>query len=106
MELQINKRNQYSGEFKAKIAMLAISNTQTIAEMASMYKVHPTQIMKWKSQLQKSAQDIFSDKRKKHLEDKEKLVEELYKQIGQHKVELDWLKKKVGLFSSRESFVP
>lgn len=106
MEPQINKRNQYSPEFKAKVAMLAISNTQTVGKIASTYKIHPTQIAQWKNQLQKNAQDIFSDKRKKHLENKEKLVEELYKQIGQRDVELDWLKKKVGLFSSRESFVP
>lgn len=106
MEPQINKRNQYGAQFKAKIAVLALSNTQTLSEIASTYKIHPTQIAKWKTQLQQSAQDLFSDKRKKHLEDKQKLIEELYKQIGQRNVELDWLKKKVGLFSSRESFVP
>lgn len=106
MEPQINKRNQYSAEFKAKIAILALTNTQTIAEIASTYKLHPTQIIKWKGQLQHSAQDLFSDKRKRHLEDKQKLIEELYKQIGQRNVELDWLKKKVGLFSPRESFAP
>lgn len=106
MEPQINKRNQYSAEFKAKIAMLALSNTQTIAEIASTYKLHPTQISIWKGELQKNAQNIFSDKRKKNLEDRSKLIEELYKQIGQRNVELDWLKKKVGLFTPRESFVP
>jgi transposase len=106
MEPRMNKRNQYSAEFKAKVAILAVSNTQTVAEIASTYKVHPTQIAKWKALLQKNAQDIFSDKRQRHLENKEKLIEELYKQIGQRNVELDWLKKKVGLFSSRESFAP
>lgn len=105
MEPEINKRNQYSAEFKAKIAMLALSNTQTITEIASVYKIHPTQIIKWKGQLSKSAQDIFLDRRKKRLEDKQKLIEELYKQLGQRDVELDWIKKKAGLFSPRESFV-
>lgn len=106
MEPKINKRNQYTAEFKAKVAMLALSNTQTVAEIASTYKIHPSQVVTWKGQLQKSAQDLFSDKRGKHLEDKQKLIEELYKQIGQRNVELDWLKKKVGLFSPRESFAP
>ena len=106
MEPQIQKRNQYSADFKAKIALLALSNTQTVAEIASLYKIHPIQISKWKNQLQKNAAEFFSDKRKKNSEDHTKLIEELYKQIGQRNVELDWLKKKVGLFSSRENFVP
>lgn len=106
MEPQINKRNKHSPEFKAKIALLALAKTQTAGEIASNYKIHPTQIGIWKTELEKNAQSIFSDKRRKHLEDKEKLIEELYKQIGQRDVELDWLKKKVGLFTSRESFVP
>lgn len=106
MEPQINKRNQYSAEFKAKIALLAFSNTQTVAEIASMYKIHPIQISKWKGHLSKNAADFFSDKRKKKSEDTSQLIEELYKQIGQRNVELDWLKKKVGLFSTRESFAP
>ena len=106
MEPQINKRNQYTAEFKAKIAILALTNAQTISEIASTYKLHPTQIIKWKGQLQENAQNIFSDKRKKHLENKQELIEELYKTVGQRDIELDWLKKKVGLFSSRESFAP
>ena len=106
MEPQINKRNQYSAEFKAKVALLALSNTQTVAEIASTYKIHPVQITKWKGQLQKNASEFFQDKRKKNPEDKSQLIEELYKQIGQRNVELDWLKKKVGLFSPRESFIP
>lgn len=93
------KRKKFSSEFKAKLALVAMSRMNTIAELASTYEVHPSQIMKWKAQLQSGAADIFGDKRKKENFTQERTVENLYKQIGQQKVENDWLKKKVGLFS-------
>ena len=43
------------------------------------------------------SEEIFSDKRRRDKEDNAQLIEELYKQIGQLKVELDWLKKKSGI---------
>lgn len=93
------KRKKFSSEFKAKVALAAMSRMSTIAEIAATYEVHPSQIMKWKAQLQKGASDIFGDKRKKENYRQERIVENLYRQIGQQKVENDWLKKKVGLFS-------
>lgn len=93
------KRKKFSCEFKAKVALTAMSRMNTIAELAATYEVHPSQIMKWKAQLQNKAADIFGDKRKKENCTQERIVEHLYKQIGQQKVENDWLKKKVGLFS-------
>lgn len=93
------KRKKFSSEFKAKVALAALSRMSTIAELAATYEVHPGQITKWKAQLQNGAADIFGDKRKKENFTQERMVENLYKQIGQQKVENDWLKKKVGLFS-------
>jgi transposase-like protein len=93
------KRKKFSSEFKAKIGLAAMSRMNTIAELAETYEVHPSQIMKWKAQLQQRAPDIFGDKRKKENFTQERIMENLYKQIGQQKVENDWLKKKVGLFS-------
>jgi putative transposase len=60
--------------------------------------VHSTQIGLWKKQLIESLPVIFSDKIREKDKSQEKLIEELYKQIGQLKVELDWIKKKSELF--------
>jgi putative transposase len=59
--------------------------------------VHPNQITSWKKQLLSSAPDLFSDKRAKENLDGQNLTNRLYQEIGQLKVELDWLKKKSGL---------
>ena len=59
--------------------------------------VHPTQITHWNHQLQKEVPDIFSARRAKREHDHEAFQAQLYQQIGQLKVELDWLKKKAGL---------
>jgi transposase-like protein len=50
-----NKRKQYSGQFKAKVALEAIRGEKTVAELASQYEVHPTMINNWKRQLQEDA---------------------------------------------------
>jgi len=91
-------RRRYDGSFKAKVALEAIKGERTIAEIASESGVHPNQIAKWKKQLLEEAPEIFSHGRKHTKRKTEDLESELYKQIGQLKVELDWLKKKSQLF--------
>ena len=91
------KRKQYTGKFKARIALEAIKGDKTITELSSIYGVHANQITKWKKQATMSLPDIFSNSREKEETDTEALQGELYRQIGQLKVELDWLKKKSGL---------
>ena len=94
-----NKRNNYSSAFKAKVALAAVKGDKTIAELASQYEVHPTQIAQWKKQLLESLPDVFNNSRQKDRHKQDDLTEHLYQQIGQLKVELDWLKKKSGLDS-------
>ena len=94
-----NKRNNYSAAFKAKVALAAVKGDKTIAELASQYEVHPTQIAQWKKQLLESLPDVFNNSRQKDRGRQDELTEHLYQQIGQLKVELDWLKKKSGLDS-------
>ena len=93
-----SKRNRYDASFKAKVALEAIKGERTISEIASKIGVHPNQISKWKKQALEELPGIFSNVRKKHREQSEELESELYKQIGQLKVELDWLKKKSQMF--------
>src|SRR6266516_1409994 len=89
------QRKQYSAEFKARVALEALKGLKTVNELASTYGVHPTQIAHWKHRLQKEMPDIFSARRAKREQDHEAFQAQLYQQIGQLKVELDWLKKKL-----------
>ena len=91
------KRKQYDAKLKATVALEALKERQTISQIASQYGVHPNQVGKWKKQLLEQLPQLFADGRKKDNWDNEQLQAQLYQQIGQLKVELDWLKKKVGL---------
>ncbi len=90
-------RTNHSAEFKAKVALAAIKGDRTIAELTSVFEVHSNQISQWKKQLLESVTEIFSRKRKRQEQNQEELTDKLYQQIGQLKVEVDWLKKKTGL---------
>ncbi len=92
------KRRSLPGEFKAKVALAALRGDKTMNEVAAQYELHPNQVATWKKQLLESAKDFFSDRREHQHKEDEELVARLYQQIGQLKVELDWLKKKVGDF--------
>jgi putative transposase len=87
-------RRKHSAAFKAKVALAAVKEEKTISQLASEYEVHPNQIRQWKKRLVEEASDIFSTRREKEARNQEELEAELYRQIGQLKVELDWLKKK------------
>ena len=92
-----NKRRNHSAAFKAKVALAAIKGDKTIAELASEYEVHPNQITQWKKQLLETTSEVFSRSRQRDRQKQDELTEYLYQQIGQLKVEVDWLKKKSGL---------
>jgi transposase-like protein len=89
-------RTTYSAEFKAKLALEVIKGNRTLAEIASEAQVHPNLLTQWKRQLLESLPTVFSDKRARENKEQEALTDQLYQQIGQLKVELDWLKKKSG----------
>lgn len=89
-----NMRKNHSAAFKGKVALEALKGEKTIAELSSEYGVHSNQIGQWKKRLLDEIPGIFSDRRKKKEKKSEELTSELYRQIGQLKVEVDWLKKK------------
>ncbi len=87
-------RKKHSPAFKTRVVIEALKERHTLSELAQKYELHPTQIASWKKEFLQKAEAVFAgpkDDSSKH----EKHAEELYKQIGQMKVELDWLKKKV-----------
>ena len=89
-------RRQHSPAFKAKVAMEAIKGEETIAELAIKFEVHPTQINKWKKELIAGAANIFGADPSKKSKDDKGLINQLYQQIGQLKVEKDFLEKGLG----------
>ena len=91
------QRKSYNAAFKAKVALEAIKGQRTINEIASAYEVHPNQVTQWKKQAVSQLSEIFSNGRARADAAEEDLRNQLYQQIGQLKVELDWLKKKSGL---------
>ncbi len=91
------KRRNHSTQFKVKVSLAAVKGDKTLAELSKEFQVHPNQITKWKKQLTDSMPEVFSRHRDQAAQDQQELVDNLYKQIGQLTVELDWLKKKSGL---------
>ena len=91
------QRRQFSGAFKAKIALEAIKGQRTVQELATGYGVHPNQITQWKKHLISAASDIFSGAHERRDLAEELEKDELYRQIGKLQVELDWLQKKSGI---------
>lgn len=90
-----NIRKTHSTQAKVKIAVEAIKGSKTTAELTSTYGVHATQINTWKKAALDIIPEAFSSKRKRVEDDQKTLVDELYKQIGQLKVENDFLRKKL-----------
>ena len=85
-----NKRTHHSAEFKAQVAMAALSGEKTLAELSSQFGVHATMISTWKQELVRRASEVFERGNSKQA-DPQKTIDELYRQIGQLKVERDFL---------------
>ena len=86
-------RKSYSPDFKARVALEAPKELTTLNELAREYEVNPTQLRQWKRQLQEDAPHLFAQGPSPDQQADEALKAQLYQQIGQLKVELDWVKK-------------
>lgn len=93
-----NIKRKHSVEFKTKVVLELIREVDTMIAICSKYSIHPTQARRWKEKALESMQGGFNGADNsvvRELKETKELNEELFKQIGQLKVELDWLKKKV-----------
>lgn len=89
-------RRKHSPEFKARVALEALKGEETIAELANRFAVHPSQIRKWKNSLAKGAAGIFGGDHDRRKKEDASLIARLYQQIGQLKVERDFLDNALG----------
>lgn len=90
-------RKQYSAKFKARVTVEAIRGEKTLSQLGSQFKVHPIQIAKWRKSALEQLPELFVDGRTRKGQSGEADSNALYEEIGRLKVELDWLKKKVGM---------
>jgi transposase-like protein len=87
-------RRKIEPALKAKVAVEALKGEKTVAEIASQFGVHPNQVSLWRKQALEALPGVYSSRQKKKDRDSAELIAELYRQIGELKVERDWLKKK------------
>jgi transposase len=89
------RRNKFKPDFKAKVALEALKGDKSIAELAQIYEVHPTQITAWKKQLLEAASSVFEGKHAKAEATVD--VDALYKKIGRLEMERDFLASRPGV---------
>ncbi len=87
-------RKRHDAAFKAKVALEAIKEERTLAQLAGEYSVHANQIGQWRTHLLDHLPAVFSERKKAGDQARDAKEDELYRQIGQLKVEVEWLKKK------------
>jgi transposase-like protein len=97
LEAIMAQRKRHTGQFKARVAIEAIAGHKTVNQIAGEYGVHPSQVNKWKKDAVERLPEVLSDGRNSKHDRQEELEARLYQQIGQLTMELDYLKKKLGL---------
>ena len=92
-------RKKYTPEFKAKVVLELLREELSIGQLAAGYEIHPNQLNKWRAAVLEGLPELLADKRKrdKLASEHEELTQDLYAQIGELTIKLNWLKKKSGI---------
>lgn len=94
------QRKRHGGAFKTRVVVEAIAGHKTINEIAGAFGVHPSQVAKWKAEALKRLPEVLSDGRKARTTADSQVHARLYEQIGRLTIEVEYLKKKLGLWPS------
>lgn len=91
----MKKRRKFTSEFKSKVALEALREQEPIHEIAKRHQLHPTQVTQWKKELLSNASSVFENAQGKdaEMQQQKKKEDRLYKQIGQLKMDVDFLKE-------------
>ena len=100
MEVIMAQRKHHGGSFKARVAVEAIAGHKTVNEIASAYEIHPSQVAKWKSEALARLPEVLSDGRRSKAPADSQVEARLYQEIGRLTMEVEYLKKKLGLCRS------
>ena len=99
-------KRRHTPEFKTQVVMELLKEEETLSEICSKFAIHPTQAKQWKIKAQEILKTGFSGQTvSEQLQKKDKLIDDLYQEIGKLKYQLDWLKKKMGYTDSREAVI-
>lgn len=91
-------RRRYEPTFKARVALAALKQDTTLTELASRFEIHGNLVSQWKRRLLNGAPQVFAEPDDPAGREQQVLVDDLYRQIGQLQMELEWLKKKAAQF--------
>ncbi len=92
----MSKRRSFTADFKARVALEALSGAHTLAELSAKHNVHPNMIAQWKRKAQQSLPELFSKKADRSEAARDAELKELHAKIGQLAVERDFLAKAFG----------
>ena len=90
------KRRQHSPDLKARVGLEALKGIEPVHSIAAKYQVHPVQVSQWKKEAAERLPEVFARKGDQDAKDAKEREKELFEEIGRLKMELEWLKKKVG----------
>jgi len=90
-------RRSHSEEFKAKVALEVVKGEKSLAEIAGKYEIHQNLAVRWKRELEAKAAKLFVRKEDEQVKELKEEKEKLYTALGKRQIEIDWLKKKLGL---------